>query len=135
MGSRLVEGRRAPGFGEGGRYVSHPYYSGWFERLLGCRPFPGTLNIEAGVDWRQLAGECEPLVIPETIWEGRRLGAVYAWRARVRTREGSVEAMLIRPLLSRHGPRVLELVACRRLEPLLPGDRVVVEVECGARKG
>ncbi|BES81938.1 DUF120 domain-containing protein [Pyrodictium abyssi] len=130
MGPRIVEGRRVKGFGVGGRYVGHPYYGGWFERLLGCRPFPGTLNVEASVDWRELAGLCEPVVVPETVWEGQRLGAVYVWRARLRTREGPVEVLIIRPLLSGHGPRVLELVACSKLAPLLDSDRVELEILC-----
>jgi len=135
MGVRVVEGRRVGGFGVGGHYVGHPYYSEWFERLLGCRPFPGTLNVEADVDWRELAGLCEPVVVPETVWEGRRLGAVYVWRARLGAREGPVEVLVIRPLLSGHGPRVLEVVACDRLAPLLAGDHVRLEVLCRGDEG
>lgn len=132
---RLV-GRRVPGLGVGGRYVAHPYYSSRLGELLGCRPFPGTLNFDAGVDWRELAARCEPLVVPETTWEGRRLGAVYAWRARLETRSGSEEVLVIRPLLSRHPPTVLEIVACRRLADDLPGDEVRVEITgCGGGQG
>jgi riboflavin kinase len=127
---KTVEGTRTRGLGVGGRYISHPYYSEAFRRILGCTPFPGTLNIEASVDWRQLAAECEPIVVPETVWEGRRLGAVYAWEAVVETSRGPVQAALIRPLLSRHPPNVLEIVACEKLAPLLPGDRVRVRIRC-----
>jgi len=131
----VLEGRRVPGLGVGGRYVSHPYYRGELGRLLGCDPYPGTLNFDAGVDWRELSSRCEPIVVKETVWsDGTRLGAVYAWRARVETVGGEVEALVIRPLLSRHPPTVLEIVACKRLLEELPEGRVRVRVECsGAR--
>ena len=131
-GELLVEGPVVKGFGVGGRYIAHPYYSGRLGGLLGCRPFPGTLNFR-GVDWRLLASRCEPLVVPETLWEGRRLGAVYAWRAVVETVDGPVEALVIRPLLSRHEPEVLEVVACQRLAPILPDGRVRARIRCTAR--
>ncbi len=125
-------GRQVRGFGVGGRYVSHPYYSGKFRELLGCEPFPGTLNFDAGVDWRELASVCEPKVIPETVWDGARLGAVYVWHGRVMTRRGYVEVVVIRPLLSGHPPTVLEIVACEKLKPLLheSDDAVLVTIEC-----
>jgi riboflavin kinase len=121
-----LRGRRVPGLGVGGRYISHPYYQAWFEKLLGCKPYPGTLNLETSVDWRQLAARCVPKVIPETTWEGRRLGAVYVWEARVKLADTTeeAEAALIRPLLSKHPANVLEIVACERL-----GDRIGEEVE------
>jgi len=137
LGRVQLLGRQVRGFGVGGRYVSHPYYSGWFERTLGCKPFPGTLNFDAGVDWRELASACKPEVIPETVYDGVRLGAVYVWRGRVMTREGYVEAAVIRPLLSGHPPTVLEIVACRRLKPLLPesDDAVLVTIDCVEGEG
>jgi len=131
VGERTVEGRVTPGLGVGGRYVSHPYYRGEFRRLLGCDPYPGTLNFRANVDWRELAGECEPLVIKETVWsDGRRLGAVYAWPARVELADGAIEALVIRPLLSRHEPNVLEVVACERIGDRLPDSRVRARIRC-----
>jgi len=131
VATRLLElvGRKTRGLGVGGRYISHPYYRGHFERLLGCTPYPGTLNLETSIDWRQLAATCEPSLIPEASWEGRRLGAVYAWSARIETREGPVRVALIRPLLSRHPPHVLEVVACEKLADRT-GDEVRVLVDC-----
>ena len=125
-----ITGRRVKGLGVGGRYISHPYYSQRFREILGCTPYPGTLNIETGTDWRQLAAKCEPILIPETEWEGRRLGAVYVWQSRLETLDGEeVPAALIRPLLSRHPPNVLEIVACEKLAPRL-GDKVTVKIQC-----
>ena len=130
MQARVIKGRRVKGFGVGAYYISHPYYSGWFSKLLSCRPFPGTLNIETDIDWRELAGLCEPIVVPEAEWEGKHLGAVYVWRARVETNQGSADVLVIRPLLSSHEPSVLEIVACERLSPLLKGDTIRVEILC-----
>ena len=128
-----VTGRVVRGLGVGGKYVAHPYYSRRFREILGCNPYPGTLNLDTDTDWRMLASHCLPETIEETVWDGVRLGAVYAWRvARIEPcREPcTAPTVLIRPLLSRHPHNVLELVSCTRLRPLLAGDTVTVEVEC-----
>ncbi len=130
MGIVVVEGRVVKGLGVGGRYVAHPYYSEKLGALLGCRPYPGTLNFEANMDWRELAARCIPELVGETLWEGRRLGAVYAWRARLLLPGGGeAGCLVIRPLLSRHPPNVLEVVACEKLAEKL-GGVVKALVEC-----
>lgn len=126
----VLRGRRVEGLGVGGKYVSMPYYSTWFRRFLGCDPYPGTLNFVGKADWRELAGLCEPLLIPEKRLSDKRLGAVYVWRARLRTRIGKKNVVVIRPLLSSHEPTVLEIVACEKLSPILPDDEIEVEIEC-----
>jgi len=126
----VIRGKRVRGLGVGGRYVSLPYYSSWFRRLLGCEPYPGTLNFRGKADWRELASLCEPMVIPEAVADGRRLGAVYVWRARLRTVAGKRDVLVIRPLLSGHEPVVLEIVACEKLAPLLPDEEIELEIEC-----
>ena len=126
----VLRGKRVDGLGVGGRYVSMQYYSTWFRRLLGCEPYPGTLNFIGKADWRELAGLCEPIVIPEARIGDKRLGAVYVWRARLRTVTGKRDVLVIRPLLSVHEPVVLEIVACERLAPVLPDDEIEVEIEC-----
>lgn len=126
----VLRGKRIQGLGVGGRYVSMEYYSTWFSRLLGCEPYPGTLNFSGKADWRELAGLCEPLVIPEKRMSDKRLGAVYVWRARLRTVTGKRDVLVIRPLLSSHEPTVLEIVACEKLAPVLPDDEIEVEIEC-----
>lgn len=126
----VVEGKCISGFGVGAKFMAHPYYEKAFSELLGCKPYPGTLNIVSTVDWRELASNCEPIVIPETLWDGRRLGAVYAWRARIRVDSNTFEVLLIRPLLSKHSPEVLELVSCSRLRDAIRGTSLRVEVFC-----
>lgn len=128
----VIEGRCTSGLGVGAKFIAHPYYAEALSRLLGCKPYPGTLNIVASMDWRELASNCEPIVIPETVWDGRRLGAVYVWRARIRVGAEALDVLLIRPLLSKHDPRVLELVSCSRLRDVLTSDHLCVEVLCKA---
>ncbi len=131
MAEYRFHGRMVEGLGVGGKYVSHPYYEEQLGKLLGCKPFPGTLNLETDTDWRELSSNCAPIVVKETVWEGRVLGAVYAWRARLVTVKGEARVLVIRPLKSVHSPRVLELVACERLRGLVEGvDRVEVVVDC-----
>ncbi len=121
-------GRMTKGLGVGGKYISHPYYSAEFEKILGCKPFPGTLNMETDTDWRELSSNCKPLVIKETVWNGKVLGAVYVWRARLVTSSGEYDGVVvIRPLKSAHRPQVLELVSCRKLRPLI-GEEGEAEV-------
>ncbi len=64
------------------------------------------------------------------ILNGRRLGAVYVWRARIRVDTKALDVLLIRPLLSKHDPEVLELVSCSRLRDILTSDHLRVEVLC-----
>ncbi len=129
-----VKGRVVGGLGVGGKYVAHPYYSIAFERILGCKPYPGTLNLDTDTDWRMLASHCLPEIIEETVWDGVRLGAVYVWRVASITpcREECPPAriVLIRPLLSRHPHNILELVSCFKLRPLLTSEAVEIEVMC-----
>ncbi len=116
----------------GRKYVAHPYYSGELGRLLGCRPYPGTLNLETDSDWRMLASLCLPTLVREAVWDGVRLGAVYVWRVEelAPLRAPAPPSLLIRPLLSRHPPNVLELVSCSELRPLLASEVVEVTVAC-----
>ena len=126
--ARPIQGKLVKGLGIGGRYVSHPYYTDWFKRLLGCTPYPGTLNVWTDTDWRELASQCRPIVIPEAKWNGVVLGSVYVWRARLE--ELAELVALIRPLKSRHEPEVLEIVACKKLRPHLKTENIVIIVEC-----
>jgi riboflavin kinase len=129
----IVRGRVTVGLGVGGKYVSHPYYREAFSKVLGCTPFPGTLNLATDSDWRLLASLCQPMVIEETVWNGTRLGAVYMWRVlSLGPLKGDRQprALLIRPLLSKHPSNVLEVVACVELRPLLASDEVSVAIEC-----
>jgi len=72
-------------------------------------------------------------VIKETIWDGRILGAVLVWRAVIEGLKGVGEVVVIRPLKSSHNPRVLEIVACKKLRPLLGGgDDITVRVVCSS---
>ncbi|MET1101083.1 MAG: DUF120 domain-containing protein [Pyrodictiaceae archaeon] len=126
----IIRGKLVKGLGVGGKYVSHPYYSFKFREILGCDPYPGTLNIDSDTDWRELASHCRPLVIESTNWNGVELGAVYVWRARVQGVDND-KITLIRPLKSRHKPQVLELVACIELKPVIPSlDNIIIEIEC-----
>lgn len=118
----VVEGRVVRGLGRGAYYVSLEYYSRFFEKVAGCRPYPGTVNLHSNIDWRMLAACCEPLVVPG---QGG-LGGVYVWRGSV---EGLGGVLVIRPLMSTHPPVVLEIVACRRLGVPV-GSRLRVRVEC-----
>ncbi|HIP65072.1 MAG TPA: DUF120 domain-containing protein [Pyrodictium sp.] len=120
-----IVGQHVKGYGVGKHYVGHPYYNNILQQLLGCKPYPGTFNMKADIDWRELAAKCEPYVIPGTRVGDTELGGVYVWRAWL----GKIRVLLIRPLKSKHEPNVLELVACKKLEDYA-GEHVVVEVEC-----
>ncbi len=129
-----ITGKLTKGLGVGKKFISHPYYFKKLSSILNCSVYPGTLNLETNTDWRKLASECEPTVIPPTVYNGRVLGAVYVWEARILTDNFSTECILIRPLKSSHPPNILEIVACQRLREKITESNILVEVDCKKSK-
>jgi riboflavin kinase len=124
-------GKHIEGLGVGGKFISMEYYLAHFRKLLGCDPYPGTLNLETHCDWRELQSLCKPYVVPGKEVDGRMLGPVLVWRGVVELKDGErVQCLILRPLLSKHKSTVLELVSCTRLRERLGAGPVRVEVAC-----
>jgi riboflavin kinase len=123
------------GRGEGSFYVS--IYAKQFEKVIGYRPYPGTLNIRLQEDDARRLSEClskarASIVEPPRI-EGAKLGGVYVYRARVYKGIDYWDAYIVRPMITHYRGDVVELIAEGYLREILKvkdGDKLVLEVEC-----
>ena len=126
-----LEAKPVKGLGEGAKYVAHPYYNSHLARILGCKPYPGTLNLEANTTWKTLAAKCPPKQIPGATIQQTRLGPVHYWHTTLTIHGKRVKALLVRPQLSKHPPNILELIACTKLKQYMPGEeKVKLHVQC-----
>lgn len=123
------------GGGEGAFYVS--IYARQFERVIGYRPYPGTLNLRLPEDDAHRLSEClskaNAMIVEPPRIEGAKLGGVYAYKARVYRGIDYWDAYIVRPMITRYKGDVVELIAVEYLRGLLgvkDGDRVLLEVEC-----
>jgi len=122
----IVCGRVVRGVGEGSRYVE--LYSEELRRALGCKPFPGTLNVALltpeTIEFVKYVFRRSSFVIPPP---KPSLKPVYAVRAQIL----GISCLAIVPTASIHGFRVLEVVACKNLRKELSledGDAVCLEL-------
>lgn len=121
--------------GEGAKYVRMPIYNILLTELLDSEPYPGTLNLDVGVSFKELAASCPPLQIKSVVADGKEYGGFYYWFARLKARGSQPEDVLVlRPHLTRHGETVLEVIAPENLRlkyGLRDGDSVELELICG----
>lgn len=107
----------------------HPAYRPLFETLLGCTPYPGTLNLKLDEDsaraWRRVMAELGPCTVYTPRWSS--LSQVSVVEALV---YGMIPAVIVEPRATKHPPGVIELVACRRLWELVEGNPVYVIAGC-----
>lgn len=112
------------GRGEGGFYVS--IYSREFRRLLGINPYPGTLNtrLTSNVEGFNRCLEGNGILVRPPKIPGARLGDVYVYPAVI---EGSVEAFIVRPVITFYSSDVVEFISSEYIRgrlSLRDGDRV-----------
>jgi len=126
----VLEGVVVSGLGEGRYYISLPYYSGMIQKLLGFKPYPGTLNVRLTGDsvWkRRQLNAYRSLYIPGFRDEKRVYGGAWLFKAKI---NGYEPAGIVIPERTSHGSEIIELVAPDYLRSVLglkDGDRVVIE--------
>lgn len=126
----VIEGTVQSGLGEGAYYLNQEPYIRQFEKQLGFKPYPGTLNLEiAGAEASKIRilKAAHPIPIDGFEADGRTFGGVDCWRAHVK--EYDCAAILPRRT---HHRRTLELIAPDRLRDrfeLEDGQTVTVVVE------
>ncbi|MBM4249521.1 MAG: DUF120 domain-containing protein [Euryarchaeota archaeon] len=124
-----VSGKVVSGFGEGGYYIGQPRYQEQFQRKLGIRPYPGTLNLRlSGGEAAKLDLLRENPGIPLEGFEndGRTFGKGKCFRARL----GDQECAVVIPDRTLHSDN-LEVICERHLRRSLglhDGDTVRLEV-------
>lgn len=117
---RVLRGKVFSGTGEGARYVN--LYSEQLSRILSSRPYPGTLNILLESCFYELIDTNRLTVIPPP---KPGLGEVYAYPGRLM----GIPVLLVKPAITKHGCRVVEVVSCVNLRKELElKDGDVVEI-------
>ncbi|MFH1521144.1 MAG: DUF120 domain-containing protein [Candidatus Micrarchaeota archaeon] len=105
-----VSGRITKGLGEGKYYLSLDGYKKQIKEKFGFVPFPGTLNIELDEEemWKkQHVLRMEPTVILGFKDKTRTYGDLFAYKCKI---EG-IECILIVPIRTHHGPKIIEIVS------------------------
>lgn len=124
-----ISGKVTSGFGEGGYYVGQPRYQEQFQRKLGMRPFPGTLNVRlSGGEAAKLDLLREQPGIGLDGFEnnGRTFGKGRCFRARL----GDQDCAVVIPDRTLHSDN-MEIICERHLRRALglrDGDTVRLEV-------
>ncbi len=124
-----LEGAVSAGLGEGAYYMSQEGYARQFERHLGHRPVPGTLNVRMeGEDLAklQLLEAAKGLDIAGFTDKNRTFGGAKLFRCEL----GGVEGAVVIPLRTHHRD-VMEIISrkhLRRFLKLKDGDFVQVKV-------
>ncbi|MEM4481960.1 MAG: DUF120 domain-containing protein [Desulfurococcaceae archaeon] len=116
-----VKGVVFSGIGEGAHYVK--LYSEGLKKLLGEMPYPGTLNVILENCFNSLVSNITPIVLHPP---SENLGAVYVYLGYL----CKLKVLVIRPSITKHDCRVVELVSNVHLRGLLGlRDGNVVELE------
>ena len=123
------DGNVVAGLGEGAYYLSQKGYLDQFQKKLGFRPFPGTLNVsvgEEGIEKRLVLRQQKPIVIDGFVRGNRTFGKISAYRCTLNGMPGAI----VFPERSHHGLQVIEIVApfgLRKKLGLNDGSSVRVE--------
>jgi len=132
-----LTGRVFTGLGEGGYYVDQPQYRKQFQRYLGFRPYPGTLNLRLTPSQMAKKKELEAysgLMIRGFEVGGRSFGGVRCYRATIDGVEGAVVSIG----RTHYDASVVELIAPVHLRSRLnlkDGSRVKVLVQIEGNLG
>ncbi|MEM2006434.1 MAG: DUF120 domain-containing protein [Sulfolobales archaeon] len=122
------------GLGLGRIFVNKHVYYIVLTEILGEEPYPGTLNIETSLSVAEIETYCLPQYIKSVISGSNIFGGFKYWLGKISTdTTGSIDVLVLRPNLSRHGSNVLEVVSSKYLRGLLgleDGDYVYVDLRC-----
>ncbi len=117
-----LRGRVVSGLGEGAKYVN--IYRRVFLEYLGIDPYPGTLNIDIGSDASNIIPREKAMILPPPT---NGYGDVLVYRGVL----NDVQVYVIKPVLTRHSWRILEVVSEKYLRKKLglrDGDEVVLMI-------
>lgn len=122
------------GLGVGRMFVNKHVYYIVLTEILGEEPYPGTLNIETDLSVGDVESLCMPQYVKSVIFGGDVLGGFRYWLGGINTSTAhTINVLVLRPNLSRHGSNVLEVVSSKYLRGLLglrDGDHIYVDLRC-----
>ncbi|MFB6158087.1 MAG: DUF120 domain-containing protein [Candidatus Nanohalobium sp.] len=121
-----LEGELTSGLGKGKYYMSKEVYQKVFNRKLGFRPFPGTLNLKVDEEERKKFEEdSETIEIRDVYEDGERLSNVDVTPCKI----GDVECGLMNLEITDHEFCTAEVIAPVELREkfnLEDGDKVIL---------
>jgi riboflavin kinase len=131
-----VEGIVVSGIGNGRKYVSLPVYTDILGRILGSKPYYGTLNIvlsDLSVD--ELIKICTPGIVNDIVLGDMTYGGFYYWYSKMLERRNGVseKVVVIRPFKSKNPRNVVEVISDKCLREylgLVDGDVITIEFKC-----
>mgnify|MGYP001772872333 CR=1 FL=1 len=130
----MLRGRVLRGLGVGRTFVSKHVYYVILTEILGEEPYPGTLNVEVELPVDEIERRCAPQFMKSVIFDGSVFGGFRYWLGRISGGAGcAASALILRPDLSRHPRKVLEVVSSKYLRGhlgLSDGDYVSLELRC-----
>ncbi len=114
------------GIGEGAYYVSKEKYQRQFEKKIGFRAFPGTLNLMVNkAKLAQLIITKKAILIKGFKTKKRSFGSLTCYKAKI----NNVRCAMVIPERTRHSENIIEIIAPMRLRSFLrlkDGDKVVL---------
>ncbi|MEM1541411.1 MAG: DUF120 domain-containing protein [Ignisphaera sp.] len=103
----IIKGKVIDGLGEGARYVQ--LYSNNISRVLGIKPYPGTLNILVDREYTKIIelvfSVDKPMYTLPPPMEG--FGKVYVWKAYI----DCLQVYIVRPEITLYSSQVLEIIS------------------------
>ena len=119
------------GIGEGKFYVQLEKYNQEFTKLLGRKPFPGTLNLVVDKnDYKELLLRKEQVKVEGFQTKERTFGCINCYNINIKKGKKKVEAFIIIPERTSHPENVAEIIASVYLrEELKLSDNDKVEIE------
>ncbi|MBT4540951.1 DUF120 domain-containing protein [Candidatus Woesearchaeota archaeon] len=130
---RKINGLVTSGIGEGKFYVQLQRYNEEFTKLLGKKPFPGTLNLIVDRDeYKELLLKKELVKVEGFKTKERSFGCINCYKINVqnvKNNKRTVEAFIIIPERTSHPENVAEIIATDYLrEKLKINDNDKVEI-------
>jgi len=117
---KKIRGKVSSGLGKGGFFLSRDPYKSFFRGLLGKNPYPGTLNVELDIDWREVL----PL---KNYFQPVNMGGLWYSLGEIK----DLLIVIIRPKKSGHPNNIVEIVASEYLRGYLnlkDGDEICFTV-------
>ncbi len=126
----IINGKVVQGIGEGAYYVE--IYAPHFQKVLGFRPYPGTLNVQVQDNESKMAvkkmRQGPPLIVKGFSHKGRTFGDVICYRVKINSK---IDAAVVVAQRTHHSENILEIIAPVNLRDELglnDGDQITLTV-------
>jgi len=131
-----VEAIVVSGIGDGRKYVSLPVYTDILSRILGSKPYYGTLNVVlSSLSVDELMSICTPGIVNDIVLGDVSYGGFYYWYSKILERRNGIseDVIVVRPFRSKNPKNVVEVISDKCLREylgLVDGDVITIEFKC-----